>query len=237
MKWALVTGGAKRLGAALCLTLAEKGYSVAIHYRHSQKEALAVKTRCKTKGVSAELIQGDFSTSAGTQAFIQNYQERFPDTHLLVNNVGEYLIRSALKTTPEEWASLFQINLHTPHALCYALSESLIKNQGQIINIGVSGLFRLSASSYATAYMLTKEGLWTLTRVLAGELAPKKVRVNMISPGMLDISVNLEDFKNRLPMGRPASCQEVCRVVSFLIDPNSEYITGQNIEVAGGFGV
>ncbi len=236
MKWALVTGGAKRLGAALCLALAEKGYSVAIHYRHSQKEALEVKACCEDKGVSGEVIQGDFSTSQGTQAFIQRYKTQFPDTHLLVNNVGEYPVLSTLKTTPEEWESLFQTNLHTPHSLCYALSESLIKHQGQIINIGISGLFRLSASSHAAAYRLTKEGLWGLTRALASELAPNRVRVNMVSPGMLEISVNLETFRHRLPMGRPASCLEVCRVVSFLIDPASEYITGQNIEVAGGFG-
>lgn len=236
MKWALVTGGAKRLGAALCLTLAEKGYSIAIHYRHSQKEALEIKARCESKGVSADIIQGDFSTSTGAKAFIQHYKEQFSETHLLVNNVGEYLIRSALKTTPEEWESLFQINLHTPHLLCYALSDSLIKQRGQIINIGVSGLPHLTASPYSTAYMLTKEGLRELTRALASELAPKHVRINMVSPGMLDISVNVDEFRNQLPMGRPTTCQEVCRVVSFLIDPASDYITGQNIEVAGGFG-
>lgn len=231
--WTLVTGGAKRLGAALCLALAEKGHSVVVHYRHSQQEALDVVSQCQAKGVQAAAIQGDFSSPAGVKDFIERYLQQFPKTKHLINNVGDYLIRSALRTSVEEWLYLFQVNLHTPFILSQALSSSLIETQGQIINIGVSGLHRHVANTYSTAYTLTKEGLWGLTLALARELAHQGVRVNMVSPGQLDISID----QYKIPMHRPATCWEVCRVVNFLLDPESAYLTGQNIEVAGGLGL
>lgn len=231
--WTLVTGGAKRLGAALCLALAEKGHAIVVHYHQSQKEALQVVAACQALGVKACAIQGDFSSTASVQDFVQRYLQQFPDTKNLINNVGNYLIRSALQTSFEEWMLLFQVNLHTPFMLTQALAPSLIQQQGNIIHIGVSGLKPHAAHIYSTAYTLTKEGLWGLTLATARELAPQKVRVNMVSPGQLDISVDCHP----IPMQRPGSCWEVCRVVSFLLDSESQYITGQNIEVAGGLGL
>ncbi len=231
--WTLVTGGAKRLGSALCLSLAEKGHSVVVHYNKSEKEALEIVASCQAMGRQAAAIQGDFSSVDSTKKFVQRYLEQFPETNTLINNVGEYLIRSALNTSIEEWLYLFQANLNTPFILSQALTPSIIRSQGQMINIGVSGLRGHIANTYASAYMLTKQALWGLTLALARELAPEKVRVNMVSPGELNISVD----HHRLPMNRPAYCWEVCRVVNFLLDPESSYITGQNIEVAGGLGL
>ena len=233
MKWVLVTGGAKNLGAALCLALAENGYSVVVHYDHSKDDAEHVVARCKEKGVEAAAIQGNFDSLASVKKFIENYQKEFSDTSTLINNVGEYLIRSALHTSHEEWMHLFQVNLHAPFVLSKALAPTLIKNKGQIINIGASGLKRQSAHTYSTAYTLTKEGLWGLTLALARELASQGVRVNMVSPGQLETSID----SYKIPMHRPAYCWEVARVVNFLLDPASAYITGQNIEVAGGLGL
>lgn len=231
--WTLVTGGAKRLGAALCLALAEKGYSIVVHYNRSHTEALAIVERCEAMGAKAAMIQGDFSTEANLQDFVVRYLVEFPETFNIINNVGEYLIRSALQTSLKEWQSLFHVNLHTPFFLVKSLQSSLVQHKGQVINIGISGLLRHSANTYATAYMITKESLWTLTRCLARELASDGVRVNMVSPGELDISID----HHRLPMNRPATCEEIARVVCFLLDPASSYITGQNIEVAGGLGL
>lgn len=231
--WTLVTGGAKGLGAELCEALAERGHSVAVHYNDSLPEAFEVVARCRAKGQKSDAIQGDFSTLAGVKDFLQRYQEQFSETAALINNVGDYLIGSALQTSTEKWIHLFQVNLHTPFILSQALAPSLIKNKGQIINIGASGLRRNSAQTYSTAYTITKEGLWSLTLSLARELASKEVCVNMVSPGELERSVD----HHRIPMGRPASCAEVCRVVNFLLEPASHYITGQNIEVAGGLGL
>lgn len=231
--WTLVTGGSKNLGAALCLALAKKGCAVVVHYRHSQKEAFEVVAQCRALGSQAAAIQGDFSSIESVKDFVERYLKQFPETETLINNVGNYFIRSALQTSIEEWISLFQVNLHTPFILSQALIPSLITSKGQIINIGVSGLHRHVANTYATAYTLTKQGLWGLTLALARELAPQGVRVNMVSPGQLTTSID----QHKIPMHRPATCWEVCRVVNFLLDPESTYLTGQNIEVAGGLGL
>lgn len=231
--WTLVTGGAKRLGASLCLSLAEKGRPVVVHYRHSYKEAIEVVAQCKALGCQAETIQGDFKSVESVKEFITRYLQQFPETEVLINNVGDYLIGSALNTSIEDWTYLFQVNLHTPFMLTHALAPSLLRNKGQVINLGVSGLHRHTANIYRTAYALTKQGLWGLTLALARDWASQGVRVNMVSPGELDNSVD----HRPIPMQRPASCWEVCRVVNFLLDPESAYITGQNIEVAGGLGL
>lgn len=231
--WTLVTGGAKRLGAALCLALAEKGHSVVVHYNQSRKEALEIAANCQAISGQATIIQGDFSTAENVKEFAVRYMEQFPETVALINNIGDYFIGSALQTSIENWIYLFQVNLHTPFILTQALVPSLIHHKGQIINIGASGLKRHSANTYATAYHLSKEGLLGLTVSLARELAPQGIRVNMVSPGLLNFSVD----QYPIPMNRPAYCHEVCRVVNFLLDPDSMYITGQNIEVAGGLGL
>lgn len=237
MAWTLVTGGAKHLGASICLGLAEKGYPVVVHYRTSEQEASVVVEKCRQLGVDAAMIQGDFSSLESTLEFIKHYQEQFAETSHLINNVGNYLIKSALKTDEQEWIELFQTNLHTPFILIKNLISSIARHQGNIINIGCSGVNAIHANTYSTAYQATKLGLWMLTRSLAKELAVQGVRVNMISPGHLDSSIDLPKDLSRLPMHRPGYGWEIARVVAFLLDPASAYITGQNIEVAGGVGL
>jgi NAD(P)-dependent dehydrogenase (short-subunit alcohol dehydrogenase family) len=234
---ALVTGGAKRLGSAIAIALAKLRYSVVVHYRDSLREAEQTAQQCRALGVDAELIQGDLSTPEQASAFAARYLDQYSDTALLVNNVGNYLTKSAMHTSTEEWLGLFNLNLHAPFILTKALMPSLSRPDGQVINLGVSGLLSHKAPLYASAYMIAKHGLWELTRSLARELAPQGVRVNMVSPGQLDISVDLFEKERTPPIGFPSTCEEVCRAITFLVDPANRSITGQNIEVAGGLGL
>lgn len=233
MAWALVTGGAKRLGAALCLSLAAQGHSVAIHYRQSKEQAEKVAKACRAQGVEAETIGGDFSTADQLASFSKRYLSLFPETAVMIHNVGNYLVRPLENTSPEEWVELFQVNLHAPFILTQHLIPALIRHQGRVIHLGVCGLMGHRASLSASAYMLTKEALWGLTRIQARAYAPYGVTVNMVSPGQLDISVD----RREVPMGREGTCHEVCQVVNFLLSQDNRYITGQNIEVAGGLGL
>lgn len=237
MKWILITGAAKRLGASLAVSLAQEGYAIAVHYCQSQKEAENVVDQCLSFGVQATSIQGDFSSTDSVQNFIQRYLKQFPQTYALINNVGNYLVKPTLETEIEQMAALFQTNLQAPFAIARALIPSLIENQGQIISLGVSGLNHFSANTYASAYYLSKLGLLGLTRSLAKELAPYNVCVNMVSPGYLENSVDFPNHPNKIPMQRPGTCSEVARVITFLLDPLNHYVTGQNIEVAGGVGL
>lgn len=233
MGWTLVTGGAKRLGARLCADLAVLGHSVLVHYHTSETEALEVVEVCRSLGVAAEPIKGDFSTSASTERFIEICLERYP-IRVLINNVGNYLVKSASQTTVEEWNAIFQSNLHTPFALSKAFLPSLCQFRGNIINIGIAGLVSMRADTYSTAYMSAKMGLLTLTKSMARELASKGVRVNMVSPGYLENSIDLPKDITHLPMHRAATLEEVSRAVTYLLNEQSCYITGQNLEVAGG---
>lgn len=234
MGWTLVTGGAKNLGAVICIELARQGHSVVIHYKQSEEEAKSVLKECLKYNVSAEIIQGDFSTLESTLKFIDGYQKRFPETKNLINNVGNYLLGTSLKITPEQWYDLFQTNLHTPHVLINKLAPSIKKQQGSIINIGIAGLNALRADTYATAYTITKAGLLMLTKSLALELAPFDVRVNMVSPGYLENAVDMPKDLSKIPMQRAGSFTEVAEMVAFLLSNKAAYTTGQNIEIAGG---
>lgn len=235
MKWTLVTGASRRLGAAICHSLASLGYPILVHYRNSQQEAEAVTAECRKLGVDAEMIQGDFSSLESTNRFIEKCRKHYPDIKTLINNVGNYLVKSAEATTPEEWNALFQTNVNAPFALCHSFLPSLKACQGNIINIGVVGANTIHADVKRTAYLATKMSLLMLTKSLARELAQSQVRVNMVSPGYLDNAVDLS--KARLPMQRPATLEEVIKVIIFLLDENNGYITGQNIEVGGGLGL
>ncbi len=233
MKWTLVTGAAKKLGKEIALELAKSGRNIVVHYRNSQKEAEELVKKLRGFEVHAETICGDFSTPAGTEQFISAYLKRFPETETLVCNVGNYILGSTLETPVTDWQDILQTNLLTPLALIQALAPSLKRHKGQIINIGMVGCKEVRANTHAAAYNTSKTALWMATCSLAKELAPDGVRVNMVSPGYLEESIDLPEKPSALPMGRLATFQEVAHAVAFLLDPRSSYITGQNLEVAG----
>jgi NAD(P)-dependent dehydrogenase (short-subunit alcohol dehydrogenase family) len=234
MVWTLVTGGSKRLGAEICRTLAQRGHSLLVHYYTGEKEALEVVRECRSLQVEAECIYGDFSNLDSLQTFIRTCKKRFPEIKNLINNVGPYLLKAGSETTIEEWMAIFQANLHVPFALDHAFISSISLNRGSIIHLGVVGLNGIRSDTKRTAYMSAKIALYQLTKSLAKELASEQVRVNMVSPGYLDNAVDLPEDLHALPMKRPASLHEAARVIAFLLDEESRYITGQNIEIGGG---
>ncbi len=234
MAWTLVTGGGKRLGAEICRTLAARGHDIVVHYNNSHVEAEAIAEICKKSGVKTATIQGNFSTRESTIQFIESYQMKFPETQNLVNNVGNFVIKPGLQTTPAQWYDLFQTNLNAPFIFSQALASSIKRFKGCIVNIGVTGLDSGRGETYSTAYSCAKTALLMLTKSLAKELAPSQARVNMVSPGYLENAVDLPLDLRILPMGRPATMQEVAKVVAFFLSEDSKYITGQNIEIAGG---
>ena len=131
-------------------------------------------------------------------------------------------------------AGSFQTNLNAPYQLMKQLIPSIKQQKGSIINIGVSGLNFVHADVYSTAYTITKSALLMLTKSLAIELAPDQVRVNMISPGYLETSVDLPSDLSHIPLNRLGTLQEVADMVVYLLSEKASYITGQNIEIAGG---
>jgi len=230
-RWALVTGGAQNLGREIALNLAGEGYSVLVHYRSSKERALEVIAACRNLGVDAELIQADFSEEGRVGALADEVATNYPHLCALINNVGNYLVRSTLDTSLAEWHKLFETNFCAPLQLCKRLAPTLIANRGRIVSLGTCGLNQGVLYKKAPAYALLKQALLGLTKSLAFELGPHGVTVNMVSPGYLE---GASDEAEKIPLKRHGRFREVARVVSFLLQEDSSYITGQNIEVAGG---
>lgn len=229
----LVTGGASAVGAAICRKLATNGHNLAIHYNRSEGQAQEVVDECHGLGVSVELVQGDFSSEIQTQQFLDLYTEKGLEVTHIVFNHSFYLEEGITETAHQLWQRLFQINVHSVHQLCSALLPQLERHQGSITALGVSGLD--GARSHGAAYCASVAARLSLMRSLALSLAASGARANMVSPGQLDNSVDFDPERlGHLPMGKPGNVEEIARVVAFLIDPASSYITGQNIEVAGG---
>ena len=234
MKWTLVTGGALRLGAAVCHAVAKEGKNVVIHYRTSSAQAMCLRDELIGYGVAADIVQGDFSTLESTSAFIDRYLQRFSETENVINNVGTHALGSALKTSPEEFNQLMQINAIAPFAIIQGLLGSLKQHRGAVVNIGMVGAHHIAANTHAAAYHLSKLSLAMLTKSLAKELAADHVSINMVSPGYLERSVDLPTDIVHIPAQRLGSFEEVVRAVLFFLSKESRYITGQILEVAGG---
>lgn len=237
MNWTLVTGAAKGLGAAICLELAKKEYSLIIQYNNNFRIAQDLQKKCLAFTKNVEVVQGNFSTRESLIEFVNKISRDFSQIKNLINNVGNYLVKPPLETSLDEWLALFQTNLHAPFLLSQSCSQSIKERKGSIVNIGVSGLNSFKANIYNSAYFLTKSALLGLTKTLAKELAPHEVTVNMVSPGYLENSVDFPKSLSSLPTGRITTLAEVVEIIIFLLSEKSRHITGQNIEVSGGVGL
>ncbi len=234
-KRVLITGARGALASALSLRLAETGYSLILHCSKSQKQVEELARSCLEEGSpSVEIFKADFSTEEGVIDLAEKVA-RGGSLFALINNVGPTFLAPLLKTPLESWYSLFQTNLHAPFILIQKLLPLLTASKGRVINLGLAGLNRGKLFSCSTAYGLAKGALFNLTAAFAKEVAPD-VTVNMVSPGYLPGSEALPEL-NRLPMGRTARLEEVVKVLLFLLEEDSSYITGQNIEVAGAVGL
>lgn len=234
MSWTLVTGGAIGLGAEIALLLAKHGKDVIIHYKDSKDEANGVLKKCQELGVKAEIIQGNFSSCEGIKDFLDRYKRAYLSTSCLVNNVGSYFLKPLLETEIDNWYEIFHTNFFSSVFITKHLLNDIMEAEGAIVNIGIAGLSGYRADVYSGAYNSAKTALLSYTRSLAKELAKHNVSCNMVSPGYMENAVDMPDDMYRLPMKRPAYFNEVASVVVDLLDRKNRYITGQNIEVAGG---
>lgn len=231
MGWTLVTGASGGLGREICISLARLGYPLLIHYYQNWEAAAELAELCENEGVKTQVKQGDFSSPESLDLFLSNID----GVSNLINNVGRFHIQSGSKTSVGLWRQLYQVNFFSPLALIQGLLPSLRKFKGSVVNIGSAGVGYIRADAKYTAYTSTKMSLYFLTRAFAKELAPDGVSVNMVSPGEMENSQSLSQNSQKIPMGRPATLKETASVVSFFMRPENKYLTGQNIEVGGGF--
>ena len=233
-KTVIVTGGAKRIGKAICKTFHDKGFDIICHYNSSNEEAEALgKELNNLREDSCKLIKFDLNETNNYKNFTDKLISLSNSIDVLINNASAFYATSLGESKEADWEALHNSNLRGPYLISELLKENLIKSSGNIINITDAMVIR-GMKNY-TIYSTAKGGLETLTKSLAKELAPK-VRVNGVAPGAIllpsDGSSNEELLLSQIPLGRLGTEQDIASAAFHLCQ--NTYITGQILRVDGG---
>lgn len=241
-KIALITGGSSGIGAATAQRFAELGAQVAISYHRNERGAQQVRERALKAGGEAIAVHADVRHASEILSLIEETTERLGPIDILVNNAGSLIERMRLMDmTEEHWDNVMNLNLKSAFVCSQAVARSMIERKsGSIVNI-VSIAGRNGGGLGAGAYATAKGGLITFTKALAKELAPYHIRVNAVSPGVIDTPFHevfstpemIRDFVKTIPLGRVGSAMEVANVIAFLVSDAASYIAGETIEVNG----
>ena len=240
---ALVTGASSGIGAATASVLADLGAIVALGYHQNEEGANQVLDQIMKEGGKALAIGADMRRTPDISSLVKRATDELGPIDILVNNAGSLVQRQAIRElTPERWNEIMNLNLTSVMLCSQAVATSMIeRKRGAIINI-VSIAGRTGGGPGAAAYSVAKGGLITFTKSLAKELAPHGVRVNAISPGVIDTPFHqvfstpemIRNFVTTIPLGRLGTSLECAKVIAFLASDASSYIVGETIEVNGG---
>lgn len=239
MKYALVTGGSRGLGRAVCIKLAEQGYPVLINYKSNSDAALETRRLVEEAGGQAELLPFDVSVQHEVEAAIDSWQDAHKDDYIavLVNNAGIRRDNLMVFMQDDDWNSVLNTNLNSFfHITRRLLKNMLSKRWGRIVNMAsLSGIKGLPGQ---TNYSAAKAALIGATKALAQEVASRKVTVNAVAPGFIatDMTSQLpqDELSKMIPVGRFGRPEEVAAAVGFLVSDEASYITGEVISVNGG---
>jgi 3-oxoacyl-[acyl-carrier protein] reductase len=245
-KRALVTGGSRGIGAEICRTLARLGADVAVNYVEEDRgtnraDAERVAADIAALGVRTGVFEADVSDYGRVERMVQAVRDRFGGVDILVNNAAIIRDKTLKKMSPDEWRSVIGVNLTGVYNITRQVVEEMTERRwGRIVNIssvsGIAGFFG------QTNYSAAKAGVIGFTRALAREVASKGVTVNAVAPGITETEMAAQipgevraEFLRQIPMGRFAKPSEIAEVVAFLASDRAAYITGQTIQVNGGW--
>ena len=234
MKHALITGGAKRIGAAIAKDLAQNGFDVAIQYSSSKDEAAELVDSLNEFGVNASAIQSDLLKAGAAQSLFAEASGKLGTIDLLINNASVFEADEVGDFNEDLWDKHQTIHLKVPSILCSQMAAQRGLNDGLVVNIIDQRVLRLNPAFYT--YTLSKAGLWTATRTMAQSLAPR-IRVNGIGPGptMPNARQRQEDFQRQIDgllLKRGPELEEFGETVRYLYRTKS--VTGQMIALDGG---
>ena len=242
-KCALVTGGSRGIGRAVCLELARQGARVAVNYTGNAAAAQETVEACRALGAEAFAIQADVAGAAESEAMVKEVLARFGRLDILVNNAG--VTRDGLMLTMKEadWDAVLDTNLNGAFHCMKAVYRPMMKQKyGRIVNL--SSIVGLRGNAGQANYAASKAGLIGLTKSLAKELAARNVTVNAVAPGFIDTDMTAalpekarEALLASIPMGRLGQAEDVARAVAFFAGDDSAYVTGQVLCVDGGMAV
>jgi 3-oxoacyl-[acyl-carrier protein] reductase len=237
---AIVTGGTKGIGKAICLLFAEEGAKVVANFSKDVDAAEALKKEAKTRGLNIGLFKADVTQFDQVKEMIEEVFAEYGKIDIFVNNVGLVRDNFLMLMSDDDWNSLLHTNLTGLFNCCRTVIRKMIpQRKGKIINISsISGILGTSGQ---TNYAATKGGVISFTKALAREVGPFNIHVNAVAPGLIESDVvskmpkeKVEAITKSSSLGRIGKPEEVAQVVLFLASANSDYITGQTIIVDGG---
>ena len=242
-KVALVTGGSRGIGRAICLELAARGAAVAVNYAGNEQAALETVEACRALGAQAQAFRADVADPAACEELLKAVKEAFGKVDILVNNAG--ITRDGLLMTAkaEDFDKVLDTNLKGAYFCMKAASKLMMRQRyGRIVNL--SSVVGLRGNPGQTGYAASKAGILGLTKAAAKELATRGITVNAVAPGFIDTDMTAvlpENAKTAMlatiPMGRPGAPEDVARAVAFFAEESSAYVTGQVLCVDGGMAV
>jgi NAD(P)-dependent dehydrogenase (short-subunit alcohol dehydrogenase family) len=238
---ALVTGASRGIGKEIAFTLGRAGARVAVSYRTNKIGAQKVVNTLRGLGTDGLAIQTDVTDPTRTKDLMDSLVRRFGRLDVLVNNVGDFEWKPVLESTLEEWHAVIASNLFSVfYASKYALPTMRRQHWGRIINLGAVGAERAFGQAKISAYSAAKAGIVAFSRSLALEEARYGITVNVVNPSIIDDKeLSLEEAQRmadaRFPVGRPATAQDVAEAVKFFASDEAAFVTGQVLNVSGGW--
>ena len=240
---ALITGASSGIGAATAELMAGLGAQVAIGYQANQQGAEQVRAKIAEAGGKAIAVRGDVMKTDEIRALVDTVTKQLGPIDILINNAGSLMGRmKILEVNEKTWDEIQDLNLKSAVLCSQAVAASMIeRKRGAIVNVSsIAG--RNGGGPGASAYASAKGGLISFTKALAKELAPHGVRVNAVSPGVIDTPFHerfstpemMRNFVAAIPLGRVGTAMECANVIAFLASDAAGYVVGETIEVNGG---
>lgn len=240
---AVVTGGSRGIGKAICLELSKKGFNVVVNYSSDENSATEVVRMCENSGVKSMAIKANVSIGEECKELFDKSLEAFGRIDVLVNNAGITRDNLIIRMSEEDFNKVIDINLKGTFLCIKNVSRIMMKQRyGRIINI--SSVVGLRGNAGQVNYSASKAGIIGITKSVAKELASRNITVNAIAPGFIKTdmtSVLNEDIKENIvkeiPLNRLGEAEDVARATVFFADEASNYITGQVLCVDGGMAI
>lgn len=240
MKCAIVTGGSRGIGRAICLKLAEdKNYHILINYTSNENAANETLAKIKELGATGEILKFDVGNATETTEVLTKWQDANPDSlvEVIVNNAGITRDGLFMWMKPEDWTDVINTSLNGFYNVTNFFIQKLLRNKyGRIINmVSVSGV---KGTAGQTNYSAAKGAVVGATKALAQEVAKRNITVNAVAPGFIKTDMtqefNEDELKAMIPANRFGEAEEVADLVAFLASKKSSYITGEVININGG---
>ena len=238
---ALVTGASRGIGKEIALTLGRDGARVAVSYRTNKMGAQKVVNALRALGTDGWAVESNVTDPARCKELVDGVARHFGRLDILVNNVGDFEWKPVFESTLEEWHAIIASNLLSVFYVSkYALPAMRRQRWGRIINLGAVGAERAFGQAKISAYSAAKAGMVAFSRSLALEEARNGITVNVVNPPIIDDKeLSLEEAVRiadaRFPVGRPATAQDVAEAVKFFASQEACFVTGQVLNVSGGW--